>query len=305
MFKLALNAGHGLNTAGKRCLKKLDKNQTREWILNSRICEKIEEKLKAYTGYDVLRLDDPTGKKDIALKTRTNNANNFGADFYLSIHHNAGVKGGSGGGIVAFVYTKPSKEALEWQKALYNAIIEKTSLKGNRSIPLGKKNLHECRESEMPCVLIECGFMDSKTDVPIILSEDFAEQVAEACVEVIVKKAKLKKQTTEAETPKKENKILEWQKAAIKDGFKFPKYGADGKWGVESETVAKKAICKKRLTYKYKNLTKFVQKAVDVAEDGKFGASTKKAVEKYQKLLGLKADGVVGLDTWKKILGVK
>lgn len=307
MFKLALNAGHGKNTLGKRCLKKLDKNQTREWILNSRICEKIETKLKAYTGYDVLRLDDPTGKKDIALKKRTDATNKYGADFYLSIHHNAGVNGGVGGGIVAFVYTKPSKEALEWQEALYDAIIDKTALKGNRSIPLGKKNLHECRESNMPCVLIECGFMDSKTDVPIILTDKFAEQVAEACVEVIVKRAKLKKKVTvtDINVGHKENKVLTWQKAAIKDGFKFPKHGADGEWGDECITVAKKAICKKRLTYKYKNLTKLVQKAVGVAEDGKFGASTKKAVEKYQKLLGLKADGVVGLDTWKKILGVK
>lgn len=305
MFKLALNAGHGLNTAGKRCMKKLDPNQTREWVLNSRICEKIETKLKAYTGYNLIRLDDPTGEKDIALKTRTNNANNFGADFYLSIHHNAGVKGGSGGGIVAFVYTKPSKEALEWQDALYDAIIDKTALKGNRSIPLGKKNLHECRESNMPCVLIECGFMDSKTDVPIILTDKFAEQVAEACVEVIVKKAKLKKKAAKTETPKKENKILEWQKAAIKDGFKFEKYGADGKWGGECEEVAKKAVCKKRLTYKYKNLTKIVQHAVGVGVDGKFGAGTKKAVTQYQKFLGLNPDGAVGLDTWKKILGVK
>lgn len=305
MFKLALNAGHGLNTAGKRCMKKLDPNQTREWVLNSRICEKIETKLKAYTGYNLIRLDDPTGKKDVALKTRTNNANNFGADFYLSIHHNAGIKGGSGGGIVAFVYTKPCKEALEWQKALYDAIIDKTALKGNRSIPLGKKNLHECRESNMPCVLIECGFMDSKTDVPIILSEDFAEQVAEACVEVIVKKAKLKKRTTEAETPKKENKILEWQKAAIKDGFKFSKYGADGKWGGECEEIAKKAICKKRLTYKYKNLTKIIQNSLGVENDGKFGKETEKAVIKFQRLFGMRADGIVGIDTWKKILGVK
>lgn len=305
MFKLALNAGHGLNTAGKRCMKKLDPNQTREWILNSRICEKIEEKLKSYTGYDVLRLDDPTGKKDIALKTRTNNANNFGADFYLSIHHNAGVNGGTGGGIVAYIYTKPSKKSEEWQDALYDAIIKHTGLKGNRSDGTLKANFHECRESNMPCVLIECGFMDSKTDVPIILTDKFAEQVAEACVEVIVKKAKLKNKVTKTDTPKKENKILEWQKAAIKDGFKFDKYGADGKWGGECEEVAKKAICQKRLTYKYKNLTKLVQKAVGVAEDGKFSANTKKAVEKYQKLLGLKADGVVGLDTWKKILGVK
>lgn len=305
MFKLALNAGHGLNTAGKRCMKKLDPNQTREWVLNSRICEKIETKLKAYTGYNLIRLDDPTGKKDIPLKTRTNNANNFGADFYLSIHHNAGVKGGSGGGIVAFVYTKPSKEALEWQEALYDAIIDKTALKGNRSIPLGKKNLHECRESNMPCVLIECGFMDSKTDVPIILTDKFAEQVAEACVEVIVKKAGLKKKVTKPETPKKENKILEWQKAAIKDGFKFSKYGADGKWGSECEEVAKKAVCKKRLIHKYKNLTKIIQYAVGVDVDGKFGAGTKKAVTQYQKFLGLNPDGAVGLDTWKKILGVR
>lgn len=305
MFKIALNAGHGLKTLGKRCKKSLDPNQTREWTLNSRICEKIETKLKAYTGYNLIRLDDPTGKKDVALKTRTNNANNFGADFYLSIHHNAGVKGGSGGGIVAFVYTKPSKEVLEWQEALYDAIIDKTALKGNRSIPLGKKNLHECRESEMPCVLIECGFMDSKTDVPIILTDKFAEQVAEACVKVIVKKAGLKKKATKTETPKKENKILEWQKAAIKDGFKFEKYGADGKWGSECEEVAKKAICKKRLIHKYKNLTKIIQNSLGVENDGEFGKETEKAVIKFQRIFGMRADGIVGIDTWKKILGVK
>lgn len=305
MFKLVLSAGHGKNTAGKRCMKKLDKNQTREWVLNDRICEKIEERLKAYTGYDVLRLDDPTGVKDIALKKRTDAANKYGADFYLSIHHNAGVNGGVGGGIVTYVYSKADAESKEWQKDLYEALMNHAGLKGNRSDGTLKANFHECRESNMPCVLVECGFMDSKTDVPIILTSKFAEQVADACVEVIVKKAKLKKKSTKSEEPKKENKVLTWQKAAIKDGFKFPKHGADGEWGDECITVAKKAICKKRLTYKYKNLTKLVQKAVGVAEDGKFGASTKKAVEKYQKLLGLKADGVVGLDTWKKILGVK
>lgn len=305
MFKLALNAGHGINTAGKRCLKKLDKNQTREWYLNSRICEKIEEKLKKYTGYSILRLDDKTGQTDIALKKRTDAANNFGADFYLSIHHNAGINGGSGGGIETYVYTKASDKSEEWQETLYKALIENTNLKGNRSDGTRKSNLHECRESNMPCVLLECGFMDSKTDVPIILSEKFAEEVADACVEVIVKKAKLKEKNTDQKPQTvKQNKVLEFQKAAIKDGFKFPKYGADGNWGDECVKVAKKAICKKRLTYKYKNLTKIIQKAVGVAIDGKFGNGTKNAVIKYQKSKGLTADGCVGLDTWKKILGV-
>lgn len=102
----------------------------------------------------------------------------------------------------------------------------------------------------------------------------------------------------------KENTVLEWQKAAIADGFKFQKYGADGKWGSECENVAKQAVCKKRLTYKYKNLTKIVQKAVGVTVDGKFGNDTRNAVIKFQKLVGLVPDGCVGINTWKKILGV-
>lgn len=193
MFKLALNAGHGLYTAGKRCDDALDPNETREWTLNSRICNKIQEKLKAYDGIEVMRLDDTTGKTDVALKTRTDKANSWGADFYLAIHHNAGIHGGSGGGVVAYTYITVGEETKDWQKKLYDAIIAETGLKGNRSKPLATANFHECRESKMPAVLLECGFMDSKTDVPIILSEKFADGVADACVKVIVAKAGLKK----------------------------------------------------------------------------------------------------------------
>ena len=99
--------------------------------------------------------------------------------------------------------------------------------------------------------------------------------------------------------------VKEFQLAAIADGFKFPKYGADGKWGAECEAVAKKAIVKKRLTYKYMNLTKLVQRAVGVTIDGKFGSTTKNALMGYQKIRGLEADGECGLNTWKSILGVK
>ncbi len=302
MFKLALNAGHGLNTIGKRCMKKLDKNQTREWVLNSRICEKIEILLSEYEGYDLIRLDDPTGKIDVPLKNRTNNANNFDADFYLSIHHNAGINGGTGGGIETYVYTKPSKQSVEWQEELYKSLLKHTKLKGNRADGTRKKNLHECRESNMPCVLVEAGFMDSKTDVPIILSEKFAKQVATSCVEVIVNKAKLQKKSEIPTMPKQENIIYTWQKAAVKDGFKIKDFGG---WTSESEKIAQKAICKKRMTYKYKNLTKFLQKNLGIEIDGKFGSNTQKAVIKYQKVKGLQPDGVVGIVTWKKILGVK
>ena len=196
MFKIALNAGHGLNTAGKRCLKALDPNETREWTLNDRICDKVEAKLKAYTGYSLIRLDDTTGSLDVALETRTNKANSFDADIYISVHHNAGVNGGSGGGIIAVIYKKASSASEEWQKALYSCLIKYTGLAGNRSEPMPKLNLHEVRESKMPAVLLELGFMDSKTDVPVILSEDYADKCATAIVEVLATKGKLQKKTT-------------------------------------------------------------------------------------------------------------
>ena len=99
--------------------------------------------------------------------------------------------------------------------------------------------------------------------------------------------------------------VLRWQNAAIKDGFKFPKYGADGAWGAECETVAKQAICKKRVGwYRYKNLTKIIQEVIGVTADGKFGSDTKNAVIKWQAANGLVADGAVGLNSWKRMLGV-
>jgi N-acetylmuramoyl-L-alanine amidase len=193
-FKIALTAGHYLDTPGKRCLKSLDPKETREWVLNDRIADKVEKLLAAnYTGYQLIRTDDTTGKKDISLTARTNAANNFKADIYISIHHNAGVNGGKGGGIVAYTYTNVDQNTKDWQKALYNALIAETGLKGNRATPLAKANLAECRQTTMAAVLLELGFMDSKTDVPVILTEAFADQCARAIVKVIAERGKLTK----------------------------------------------------------------------------------------------------------------
>lgn len=193
MFKLSITAGHYKNTPGKRCHKDIDPKETREWTLNSRIAEKVEAILKGYDGIEILRTDDRTGNTDVSLQDRTDKANAFDADFYLSLHHNAAGKKFDGGGIVAYVYTNPGDISLDWQRALYNALIAKTGLSGNRSTPLAKKNLHEVRESKMPAVLLELGFMDSTIDCPIILTEGYADKCAEAISEVIIEKAKLTK----------------------------------------------------------------------------------------------------------------
>ena len=178
-FKLALSAGHGLYTAGKRCLKSIDPNETREWWLNDRIADRIEVLLKQYDNIEVLRLDDTTGKTDVALSTRSTKANNWKADLYLAIHHNAGIKGGSGGGITSYAYSGyVPQSTLDWQKAFYNELIQVTNLKGNRSNGCPRADFHECREPSMDAILLELGYMDSTVDTPIILTQDFAYKCA-------------------------------------------------------------------------------------------------------------------------------
>lgn len=101
---------------------------------------------------------------------------------------------------------------------------------------------------------------------------------------------------------KANKQVKAWQKAAKKDGYKTD---TDGIWDSGCEKLAKEAICQNRSPkFDDKNLVKIIQKAVGVEPDGKFGDSTEKAVKKYQKSKKLDADGIVGLATWKKILGV-
>ena len=298
-FKIALTAGHYMGTPGKRCMKKLDPTQTREWWLNARVAEKVEALLHGYTGWELLRTDDPSGKKDVSLRKRTNAANKFKADFYLSIHHNAGIRGGSGGGIVAYVYTKPKNESLQWQKALYKALIAATGLKGNRSNPIPKKNLHEVRETNMPAVLVELGFMDSKTDVPVILTEAYADRCAQAIVQVLAERGKLEKKQPEGYTL--DQFIRQVQKAI----------GAavDGKPG--PETMSKTVTVSEDQNDTHPVVKPIQRRLASLGytpvgdADGYAGPKFTAAVKAFQADNGCWCDGIITAKnkTWRKLLG--
>ena len=178
MLKIALDAGHGMKTAGKRCMKAIDPNETREWWLNQRIATKVENRLKEYEGVETLRVDDITGATDVKLQTRCSKANEWGADVYCSFHHNAGINGGAGGGLVVITYDD-SKAAISLRDALYNSLINAGLSKGNRSNPkVANKNLYVLNSTKMLAVLVEHDFMDSTTATPMILTDEFAEKAA-------------------------------------------------------------------------------------------------------------------------------
>ena len=182
---ICIDAGHCLSTPGKRCLKSIDPGETREWGLNSRVADKLEAIL---AGYDcrTMRVDDVTGRRDVTLSQRVAAANRAKADVYLSIHHNAGINGGSGGGIVAYVAPSHQKQSEVVRDAVYRYTVAATGLRGNRAQPLAEQSLYVLNYTTMPATLIELGFMDSTTDTPIILTEQFADQAAAGLAAALV-----------------------------------------------------------------------------------------------------------------------
>lgn len=178
MAKVVIEAGHGLYTAGKRCLKSLDSSETREWVLNSRVVNKVIQHVQNH-NVQVLRTDDPTGQADVTLIARCNKANEYKADLFISVHHNTGIEGGNGGGIISFMYSGRTNDIdKKLRDNIYDCAVAETGLIGNRSTPKATANFQILRGTKMPACLIECGFMDSPTDIKYILTNDYAEKVA-------------------------------------------------------------------------------------------------------------------------------
>lgn len=186
MFKIALNAARSPFSAGCRCIGSIDPNKTKEWTLNNRICEKIENRLCGYSGYELLRLDDPSGKKHISQKRRTAAANRWGAHIYISVGHSLGMRGGRKGGISVCPHSPADEIAAEWSSDFSSALVRHTGLK-NRKEAVPK----EIYTAAMPAVMLKCGFMDSVSDTPVILTEDYADRCADAISEVLIRRCGL------------------------------------------------------------------------------------------------------------------
>lgn len=304
MFKIAYCAGHYINTPGKRCLKSLDPNETREWVLNDRVADHFTRAALEYEGVELLRTDDPTGKTGISIPSRTAKANKWGANLYVDMHHNAGINGGSGGGVVAFCYPG-SSQGKKYRDAIYLAVIEAGGLKGNRSQPLQEKKFDSLSLADAPAVLMEYGFMDSRTDLPVILDEAYSKLVAYATMEGIAKVAGLKKKEVEPK-PAEEYSLTQF----IKDVQAACGAKVDGIAGPEtlSKTVTLSASKNSRHA-----AVKAVQKRLyalgytEVGEaDGIAGPKFTKAVKKFQEFNLCTVDGEITAKnkTWKKLLGV-
>ena len=306
MLKIAYCAGHYMGTPGKRVPVYLDQNETREWVLNDRVARYFEKAALEYEGVQLLRTDDPTGQTFVDIPERCAKANAWGADLYIDMHHNAGIGGGSGGGVVAYCYPGSEMGRL-YRDAIYTAVIAAGGLKGNRSQPLQEKAFDSLRLAAAPAVLVEYGFMDSSTDYPIISTDSYAQLVAYATMEAVAKAKGLQK-LPPVPAPEDTGYTLE---QFIRDVQKATGAADDGIAGPETISKTPTISAEKNPTHPaveavQKRLAALGYTIVGEA-DGIAGPKFTAAVIAFQEDNACWVDGELTAKnkTWRKLLGMK
>lgn len=189
------DAGHGLHTAGKRT-----PDGEREWSFNNEVAKAFVKEMEKYKDVSVYRTDDESGKSDVPLHERTNKANKAGADFYISFHHNAfQSKWGNHTGVETYYYrnsTVGKKIAEKVQKALVEAY-------GLKDRGIKTANLHITRETNMPAVLVEGGFMDSRIDIKKLRNETVLQKAGKLIAEAVASYFNLKKSNGKSDDKEK------------------------------------------------------------------------------------------------------
>lgn len=182
---IILDAGCGMRTPGRHCLKEIDQNETREWFLNNRIIDKIEQILTVEYDCQVLRVGDLTGARNISVKKRIKAANAVKGDVYISLRHGKKKKKETeeSGTKVTYFSVREEKKAI----CLYEELVSHTGLKNERGKVRACNRNCNYKKAYMPFFVVENGFMDHPKDVPIILKESHARKTARGIVAFLEK----------------------------------------------------------------------------------------------------------------------
>jgi N-acetylmuramoyl-L-alanine amidase len=164
MVKFFIDPGHGGSDTGALG------NGLQEKNLTLQIATTLKNiLLNEFEGISALL--SRTSDQTVSLGERTNAANNWGADYYLSIHINAG----GGTGFESYIYPGVGSPTTTYQDILHDELLKVVDF-ANR----GKKsaNFHVLRETMMPALLTENGFIDNPNDANKLKSSSFLASIA-------------------------------------------------------------------------------------------------------------------------------
>lgn len=186
MFKLYLDPGHGGNDPGATGNGLKEKNIVLDIALRIRDIMDSE-----YSNVEINM--SRTTDTFVSLDQRTNEANSWKADYFLSIHCNA--FDGSAHGYEDYIYSGLSDSSLT---AHYQNIMHNEILKMNQLTDRGQKqaNFHVLRESTMPALLTENGFIDNSGNAAKLADASYRQKVAQGHVNGLERAFNLEKATS-------------------------------------------------------------------------------------------------------------
>ncbi|AWM44224.1 MULTISPECIES: N-acetylmuramoyl-L-alanine amidase [Bacillus] len=164
MVKIFIDPGHGGTDSGATGNGLQEKAVTLEIALALRTILTNE-----YEGVSVTM--SRTSDKTVSLTERTDAANSWGADYFLSIHINSG----GGTGFESYIYPGVGAPTSTYQSAVHTQVIQASGFNDR-----GKKtaNFHVLRETSMPAILTENGFVDTSADANKLKTASFIESLA-------------------------------------------------------------------------------------------------------------------------------
>lgn len=180
---ICIDPGHGPETPGKRTPPMPDGKQIQEYQFNVPMGRFLESVLKR-CGFKALLTAN--GTSDVPLSQRVKIANDAKADAFISTHFNAfrGIWDESEGGVETHFYPG-SVNGGKLADAVQGEIAQDSPNQINRGVK--QSDFHVLRETVMPAILVENGFMDVRKEAELMLNPEFQKRRAEQIAKGVCK----------------------------------------------------------------------------------------------------------------------
>ena len=180
---IVVSPGHGVYGAGGA----IDRgavspiNGLDEVDFNTPLSLKLRDKLEA-AGATVIMIRDTEGPINMSLYERSVLTNNANADAFVEIHGDSAANAAAKG-IGTWIYTDNTRLTTAAQKDMRNEFgsVMNQALANTTGQPAYVKygNFSVVRETEVPCVLVECGFLTNAEDVARLATDAYQEKLAQ------------------------------------------------------------------------------------------------------------------------------
>lgn len=169
-YKVILDAGHGIETAGKRSFD----GTLLEHEFNLDVAKRLGKILQSH-GIEVVYTR--TGNQDISLNERCRITNNSKANLLISIHADAyGSTWNSAQGATIYKYTRTPQSTDKLAQCIHDELISTIGI-NDRGIK--RADFQVLRETNVDAVLIEHGFYTNYNECQKLKSSDFRQKCAE------------------------------------------------------------------------------------------------------------------------------